>query len=80
MCTYNKESAKFRPNSAVLKKLKCSRYFDLSCTLLAMTADPNTVKWLKTNLDPVFGYPTVVRFSWSTCRELLEDRAVEVQW
>lgn len=43
-------------------------------------SDPNTKAWLRQNLDPVFGYPTVVRFSWSTCRDLLDSKAVEVQW
>ena len=48
--------------------------------LVTLNADPNTKLWMKEKLDVVFGYPTVVRFSWSTCRDLLESRAVEVQW
>ncbi|RUS35145.1 ribonuclease H-like domain-containing protein [Jimgerdemannia flammicorona] len=43
-------------------------------------SDPNTVKWLKENMDPVFGYPNIVRFSWSTCYKLLESEAVPVVW
>ncbi|KAJ1805043.1 hypothetical protein LPJ56_004636 [Coemansia sp. RSA 2599] len=42
--------------------------------------DPNTIKWLKGSLDQVFGYPGIIRFSWSTCAKLLEDNAVAVVW
>ena len=28
-------------------------------------------KWLKLSFDPVYGYPTIVRFSWSTTQKLL---------
>lgn len=35
-------------------------------------ADPNTQKWLKANIHPVFGYPSkFVRISWKTCTELM---------
>ena len=36
--------------------------------------------WLERALDPVFGYPTVVRFSWQTVRTLLTKRAHAVRW
>ncbi|KAJ1848233.1 hypothetical protein LPJ73_004030 [Coemansia sp. RSA 2703] len=42
--------------------------------------DPNTIKWLRESLDCVFGYPGIIRFSWSTCVKLLEDKAVPVVW
>jgi ribonuclease H2 subunit A len=42
--------------------------------------DQKTVQWLKNNLDPVFGYPTLVRFSWSTCQEKLDSKAVSIKW
>ncbi|KAJ1988635.1 hypothetical protein GGI26_003294 [Coemansia sp. RSA 1358] len=42
--------------------------------------DPNTVRWLRESLDPVFGYPSIIRFSWSTCTKLLEESAVAVVW
>lgn len=29
-------------------------------------SDPDTKLWLTKHLDPVFGFPTIVRFSWST--------------
>ncbi|KAJ2145537.1 hypothetical protein IW136_000943 [Coemansia sp. RSA 678] len=42
--------------------------------------DPKTVKWLKDSADQVFGYPGIIRFSWSTCVKLLDERAVKVVW
>ncbi|XJO71735.1 hypothetical protein BDV3_001199 [Batrachochytrium dendrobatidis] len=43
-------------------------------------ADPKTVAWLKKHLDPVFGFPRIVRFSWSTTAKLLEMQGVDVLW
>ncbi|CAN0025259.1 unnamed protein product [Bubo scandiacus] len=34
--------------------------------------DPKTKEWLRRNLEPVFGFPQLVRFSWGTARELLQ--------
>ena len=36
---------------------------------------------LERSQDRVFGYPSLVRFSWSTCREaLIKGGAVKVAW
>ncbi|CAO3683452.1 unnamed protein product [Umbelopsis vinacea] len=43
-------------------------------------SDPNTVRWLNDNLDPVFGYPSIIRFSWSTTSTLLEKKGISVIW
>jgi ribonuclease H2 subunit A len=43
-------------------------------------SDPKTVEWLRESMDRVFGFPGIIRFSWSTCSKLLEERAVAVQW
>jgi ribonuclease H2 subunit A len=43
-------------------------------------SDPATVAWLHRNMDPVFGYPDIVRFSWSSCDRILQDKAVPVEW
>ncbi|RKP10134.1 Rnaseh2a protein [Thamnocephalis sphaerospora] len=43
-------------------------------------ADPNTVAWLNANVDPVFGFPGIVRFSWATTERLLEKSAIGVEW
>lgn len=42
--------------------------------------DPNTQAWLKGNLEPTFGFPKVVRFSWTTVKVLLEKNAHPVKW
>lgn len=41
--------------------------------------DETTKKWLRSALDPVFGFPNLVRFSWGTTRTLLEN-ATLVEW
>ncbi|EEZ97514.1 ribonuclease H2 subunit A [Tribolium castaneum] len=41
--------------------------------------DPNTKKFLQNYRDPVFGYPHLVRFSWSTASEALKE-AYHVDW
>jgi ribonuclease H2 subunit A len=43
-------------------------------------SDPNTVKWLKGAVDPVFGFPKIVRFSWTTVKTLLDKEAHGVKW
>lgn len=35
--------------------------------------DEKTKTWLVENMDPVFGFPSLVRFSWQTSKNLLED-------
>ena len=42
--------------------------------------DPLTKAWLVDHLDPVFGFPSVVRFSWQTSRTLLKDKGYGVVW
>ncbi|XP_054263906.1 ribonuclease H2 subunit A isoform X2 [Macrosteles quadrilineatus] len=42
--------------------------------------DPETVKFLKSKIDPVFGFTQLVRFSWSTAQKLLDEHAVQVDW
>ncbi|KAA8497930.1 Ribonuclease H2 subunit A [Porphyridium purpureum] len=43
--------------------------------------DPSTKAWLRAHLHPVFGFPNLVRFSWSTIPSLLESEgAVSVSW
>ncbi|XP_061685364.1 ribonuclease H2 subunit A isoform X1 [Syngnathoides biaculeatus] len=42
--------------------------------------DPKTKAWLLKYLDPVFGYPQFVRFSWSTAQTLIDGKAVTVHW
>lgn len=44
-------------------------------------ADPNTKQFLSKCMQPVFGFPTFVRFSWSTIPKLIKDQnGAVVQW
>lgn len=44
-------------------------------------SDDICVKWLERSVEKVFGYPSVVRFSWSTCRDMMIKRkCVDVKW
>lgn len=40
--------------------------------------DPVTKAFLQENIEPVFGYPRIVRFSWSTAEKALENRSVDM--
>jgi len=42
--------------------------------------DPVTKKFLEDSLDPTFGFPSVVRFSWKTAENILEKRAFACNW
>lgn len=42
--------------------------------------DEVTKKWLRQSIDPVFGFPNLVRFSWGTAKTILEKHAVAVEW
>ena len=35
---------------------------------------------MKDCIDPVFGFPTLVRFSWSTASKMLESKGLTVKW
>jgi len=43
-------------------------------------SDPTTKEWLRNNMDPVFGFPSLLRFSWKTSSVLLEQGAVDIFW
>lgn len=43
-------------------------------------SDPITVKWLHNNVDKVFGFSDIVRFSWSSCQRILDAHAFPVQF
>lgn len=42
--------------------------------------DPETKKFLEGNLDRVFGFPQLVRFSWSTAEKILDSKAITATW
>ncbi|RCN42971.1 ribonuclease HII, partial [Ancylostoma caninum] len=41
--------------------------------------DPNTKKFLVDGLDPIFGYPSLVRFSWKTAEVLVDKHCVKAE-
>ncbi|KAH7884741.1 ribonuclease H-like domain-containing protein [Phlebopus sp. FC_14] len=43
-------------------------------------SDPKTQAWIKDSIDPTFGYPSLVRFSWTTVKVILEKSAHQVKW
>ena len=48
--------------------------------------DPKCVEWLQQHMHPVFGYPSIARFSWSTVRLILDEHknkpphVAEMKW
>ncbi|CAG5130871.1 unnamed protein product [Candidula unifasciata] len=42
--------------------------------------DPKTKKFLENSFDKVFGFPSFVRFSWSTASLIIEKNGVAVKW
>ncbi|KAH8099935.1 ribonuclease H-like domain-containing protein [Cristinia sonorae] len=43
-------------------------------------SDPKTKAWVKGSLDPTFGFPSLVRFSWTTIKVELEKDGHPVEW
>ncbi|KAJ7126988.1 ribonuclease H-like domain-containing protein [Mycena epipterygia] len=43
-------------------------------------SDPRTKAWLRSSIEPVFGFPRIVRFSWSTVKVLLEKEGKTAEW
>jgi len=42
--------------------------------------DPVTKKFLQTTFHPVFGFPSIVRFSWKTAEKIIDEKGVKVSW
>ncbi|CAI7906048.1 unnamed protein product [Closterium sp. NIES-54] len=42
--------------------------------------DPATKAWLAGSVDPVFGFPSLVRFSWATAKTIMDSSCVPVHW
>uniref|UniRef100_A0A5K3EJL3 Ribonuclease n=1 Tax=Mesocestoides corti TaxID=53468 RepID=A0A5K3EJL3_MESCO len=42
--------------------------------------DPLTKQYLRMCMDPIFGFPPLVRSSWATAQSLLEERGVKAVW
>eukprot|EP01117_Protostelium_nocturnum_P016837 TRINITY_DN6744_c0_g1_i1.p1 TRINITY_DN6744_c0_g1~~TRINITY_DN6744_c0_g1_i1.p1 ORF type:complete len:324 (-),score=89.02 TRINITY_DN6744_c0_g1_i1:19-894(-) len=57
------------------EKVEISRRFNSG-----YPSDPMVKQWMKDSLDPIFGFPSFVRFSWKNCESLLDKSAAEVNW
>lgn len=42
--------------------------------------DKITKGWLTDHMDPVFGFPSIVRFSWKTSYSKLSDAGCKAEW
>ena len=42
--------------------------------------DAVTKKFLQENLNDLFGFPSIVRFSWKTAENILEEKGIKVQF
>eukprot|EP01100_Stratorugosa_tubuloviscum_P005330 TRINITY_DN2395_c0_g3_i1.p1 TRINITY_DN2395_c0_g3~~TRINITY_DN2395_c0_g3_i1.p1 ORF type:complete len:260 (-),score=82.89 TRINITY_DN2395_c0_g3_i1:8-787(-) len=42
--------------------------------------DPATKEWLRKHIDLVFGFPSIIRFSWKTCDNILNKTAIQIKW
>lgn len=47
---------------------------------ISLPPDPKTKAWLRRHVEPVFGFPQLVRFSWRTAQAILETEAENVTW
>ena len=72
-----------------LKEWKFVEKFDQEMVAAKFTADkfgcgypsdPKTKTFLKDVFDPVFGFPQLIRFSWSTAEKIVEKDGVNVDW
>lgn len=43
-------------------------------------SDPKTKAWLPENMHPLFGFPSLVRFSWQTCKDILGNKGIDVKF
>uniref|UniRef100_A0A914EG45 Ribonuclease n=1 Tax=Acrobeloides nanus TaxID=290746 RepID=A0A914EG45_9BILA len=42
--------------------------------------DPLTKRFIAETVDPIFGFPSLVRFSWKTAEEIMKKKAVKCTW
>lgn len=47
---------------------------------LTAVVDGVTKTWLASNIDPVFGFSSLVRFSWSTATKILDEKTRGCKW
>ncbi|KAK9448559.1 ribonuclease HII-domain-containing protein [Limtongia smithiae] len=74
--------AKTTRDAALWSRSENAQDEDLDSWGSGYPSDARAVNWLKTNLDPVFGWTDVVRFSWQTTKDLLDkyENVKLVEW
>lgn len=44
-------------------------------------SDPKSKIWLQKHCDDVFGFPSLVRFSWKTCKDMIaKNKEAVIEW
>ena len=38
------------------------------------------MQWLQRHFHPLFGFPSIIRFSWSTAYRMIDAKAIRVDW
>lgn len=70
-------------NALILYSICCLLLLDGYCSMrnlvLFSFIDPETKAWLENHKHPIFGFPSLVRFSWGTCTPYFKN-LVEVLW
>eukprot|EP00922_Rhytidocystis_sp_ex-Travisia-forbesii_P044983 GHVS01067065.1.p1 GENE.GHVS01067065.1~~GHVS01067065.1.p1 ORF type:complete len:355 (-),score=46.72 GHVS01067065.1:14-1078(-) len=57
----------------------CKRW-SRCCLMVLVCKDPSTKKFLDDHFDKLFGYPTLVRFSWATAKDRIANDGHAVDW
>lgn len=70
------------PNGKIntLLKLIASFKYKICYFKQIFVLDPVTKDYLKKNVEPVFGFPGIVRFCWSTSELILKNHAAQIDW
>jgi outer membrane protein OmpA-like peptidoglycan-associated protein len=48
--------------------------------LIRTSVDPKTQAYLKAAFDPIYGYPSIVRFSWGTVKIAMDKNGIPCTW
>lgn len=65
-----------------LKVWKFGEGLDLAQTKIGSgyPGDPVTKSFLQDHIDPIFGFPRLVRFSWSTADNIIQKKAIKMEF
>lgn len=77
--TWGDELGSGYPSGTISTSLECLKHADNNDDII-LTVDPKTVAWIKSSLEPTFGFPSIVRFSWTTVKVALEKSGHDVKW